>query len=138
MESRFMRSWQQLAVASALVVVGLIAPRAWGQTPTYRLERVASGLRQPVYMTQAPGDPANVIYYMSRVTTGGANAGNGTHGSIYRYDMDTGQSTEILNLSHRNLTLDLGPQGFTFHPDFKRSTSPRLRRAVRSTSSKSI
>jgi hypothetical protein len=113
-----MRSWPQHVVATVLVAAALITPSASGQTPTYRLERVASGLRQPVSMTQAPGDPANIIYYMSRVTTGGANAGNGTHGSIYRYDMDTGQSTEILNLSHRNLTLDLGPQGFTFHPDF--------------------
>jgi hypothetical protein len=119
-----MRSWQQLAVASALVVVALIAPRAGGQTPTYRLERVASGLRQPVYMDQAPGDPANIIYYMTRVTTGGGNAQAGTHGSIWRYDMDTRVSTEVLNLSHRNLTLDLGPQGFAFHPDFNTVGAP--------------
>ncbi|MCA9239857.1 MAG: PQQ-dependent sugar dehydrogenase, partial [Planctomycetales bacterium] len=85
---------------------------------SYRVERVASGLQQPVYMDQAPGDPSNIIYYMTRVTSGGGNAGNGTHGSLWRYDMNTRQSTEVLNLSHRNLTLDLGPQGFAFHPDF--------------------
>jgi hypothetical protein len=113
-----MRNGRQLALVSAIVVAMSIAPPTRGQTPAYRIERVASGLRQPVYMSQAPGDPANIIYYMSRVTTGGANAGNGTHGSLWRYDMDTRVSTEVLNLSHRNLTLDLGPQGFTFHPDF--------------------
>jgi hypothetical protein len=112
-----MRTWQ-LAAVSAFVVAAHISSSTRGQTPTYRIERVASGLRQPVYMSQAPGDPANIIYYMSRVTTGGANAGSGTHGSLWRYDMDSRVSTEVLNLSHRNLTLDLGPQGFTFHPDF--------------------
>jgi hypothetical protein len=119
-----MRTWKQLAVASAILAIPLIPPSAHGQAPSYRVERIASGLRQPVYVTQAPGDPANVIYYMTRVTTGGANAGNGTHGSIYRYNMDTRVSTEILNLSHRNLTLDLGPQGFTFHPDFNTPGTP--------------
>jgi hypothetical protein len=120
----FMRTWQTLAVVPAIVVAMFIIPSARGQTPTYRLERIASGLRQPVYMAQAPGDPANIIYYMTRVTTGGANAGSGTHGSLWRYDMESRLSTEVLNLSHRNLTLDLGPQGFTFHPDFNTPGAP--------------
>ena len=30
---------------------------------SYRIERIASGLAQPTFMTQAPGDPANIIYY---------------------------------------------------------------------------
>ena len=119
-----MRTWKQLAVASAVVLIPLIASSAQGQAPTYRIERVASGLRQPVYVTQAPGDPANIIYYMTRVTSGGGNAQSGTHGSIWRYNMDTRLATEVLNLSHRNLTLDLGPQGFTFHPDFNTPDTP--------------
>lgn len=119
-----MRSWQQLALAAVVVAVVSRTPSAPGQTPTYRLERVASGLRQPVYVDQAPGDPANIIYYMSRVTTGGAGGGTGTHGSLWRYDMDTRLSTEVLDLSHRNLTLDLGPQGFAFHPDFNTPGAP--------------
>ena len=109
-----MHSLRQLVLA--IVVLSPAVLRA--QTPSYRLERVASGLQQPLYLDQAPGDPSNIIYYMTRVTSGGANAGSGTHGSLWRYDMDTRQSTEVLNLSHRNLTLDLGPQGFAFHPDF--------------------
>jgi hypothetical protein len=118
-----MRTWHQFAV-SAIVVAASVIPSARGQTPTYRIERIASGLRQPVYVDQAPGDPANILYYMTRVTTGGAGAGSGTHGSLWRYDMDTRVSTEVLNLSHRNLTLDLGPQGFAFHPDFNTPGAP--------------
>ncbi|MAT72264.1 MAG: hypothetical protein CMJ58_22385 [Planctomycetaceae bacterium] len=113
-----MRFCRHVVLALLAVAPVMLAVRAAGQTPTYRVERIASGLRQPVYMDQAPGDPANIIYYMTRTTTGGANAGSGTHGSLWRYDMDTRAATEVLNLSHRDLTLDLGPQGFAFHPDF--------------------
>ncbi|TWT85323.1 hypothetical protein Pla123a_01300 [Posidoniimonas polymericola] len=97
---------------------GLSAAIHAASAQSYRVERVASGLQQPLYVDQAPGDPDNIIYYMTRVTTGGVNAGSGTHGSLWRYDMDTQASTEVLNLSHRDLTLDLGPQGLAFHPDF--------------------
>jgi hypothetical protein len=113
-----------LGILAALAALVALDRAALGQTPSYRLERIASGLSQPVYMSQAPGDPANIIYYMTRVTTGGGGASSGTHGSLWRYDMSTRQSTEVLNLSHRNLTLDLGPQGFTFHPDFNEPTQP--------------
>jgi hypothetical protein len=34
----------------------------------YRVERIASGLNQPTYVTQAPGDPANVLYFTERTT----------------------------------------------------------------------
>jgi len=27
----------------------------------YRIVRIASGLNQPTYLTQAPGDPANIL-----------------------------------------------------------------------------
>lgn len=119
-----MRTWHQLAIVSAIVAATSITSSARGQTPTYQIERIASGLQQPVYMDQAPGDPANSIYYMTRVTTGGVGAGTGTHGSLWRYDMDTRVSTEVLNLSHRGLDLDLGPQGFAFHPDFNTQGAP--------------
>ncbi|TWT36820.1 hypothetical protein KOR34_17650 [Posidoniimonas corsicana] len=111
-----MRYRYRLALLLAVGGVCWAGQRAAGQS--YRVERVASGLQQPVYMDQAPGDPSNIIYYMTRTTMGGANAGNGTHGSLWRYDMNTRAATEVLNLSHRSLTLDLGPQGFAFHPDF--------------------
>lgn len=119
-----MRIRRQLAIVSALVVAAVFTPCARGQTPTYRIERIALGLQQPIYVDQAPGDPANIIYYMTRTTSGGANAGSGTHGSLWRYDMNTRVATEVLNLSHRNLTLDLGPQGFAFHPDFNTPGAP--------------
>jgi hypothetical protein len=119
-----MRTWHNVVVAAALAATVLIVPSARGQALSYRLERIASGLRQPVYMDQAPGDPANIIYYMTRTTTGGGGASDGTHGSLYRYNMDTRVATEVMNLSHRNLTLDLGPQGFAFHPDFNTPGAP--------------
>lgn len=91
---------------------------------TYRLDRIASGLAQPTYLTQAPGDPANILYYSTRVTTGGVSAGAGTMGSIWRYDTNTRISTEIMNLSHRGVSLDLGLVGFAFHPQFNTPGAP--------------
>jgi hypothetical protein len=34
----------------------------------YRVERIASGLNQPTYVTQAPDDPANVLYFTERTS----------------------------------------------------------------------
>lgn len=85
----------------------------------YRIERVASGLNQPTYVTQAPSDPANILYFTER--TRDANPGFGAAnvmGRVWRYDMTTRTKTMVLDLSSRSVTQDTGLQTIAFHPDF--------------------
>lgn len=85
----------------------------------YRIERVASGLDQPTFVTQAPGDPANVIYFSERTRDAVAGfAAANVIGGIYRYDTTTRTRTTVLDLGTRPVTNDDGLQTFAFHPDF--------------------
>lgn len=93
----------------------------------YHLERIASGLAQPTFLAQAPGDPANIVYYSTRITAAtGTGAGFGTNsmGSIYRYDMNTRFSVPVMNLSYRSMSGDEGLVGFAFSPDFNIPGAP--------------
>ncbi|HEY3391853.1 MAG TPA: LamG-like jellyroll fold domain-containing protein, partial [Lacipirellulaceae bacterium] len=90
----------------------------------YRLERIASGLNQPTYVTQAPNDPANILYLTER--TSDANPGFGAAnvmGRVWRYDVDTRTRTMVLDLSSRSVTNDTGLQTIAFHPDFNTPSS---------------
>ena len=117
------REFIRFIVAVAVLVS---AASAWAQG--YRVERIASGLAQPTYVTQAPGDPSNIIYYSTRITAAsGTGGGFGTinnMGGIFRYDMNTGVSTQIMNLSYRQLTGDEGLESFAFSPDFNTPGAP--------------
>ena len=55
----------------------------------YRIERIASGLNQPTYVTQAPGDPANILYFTERTsnTIGGFGPVNDMC-KVWRYDVE--------------------------------------------------
>ena len=94
----------------------------------YRVERIASGLAQPTFMSQAPGDPANIIYYSTRIAAAdGTGGGFGTinnMGGIFRYDMNSGVSTQVMNLNYRQLTGDEGLVGFAFSPDYNTPGAP--------------
>jgi glucose/arabinose dehydrogenase len=94
----------------------------------YALERIASGLAQPTFVAQAPGDPANIIYYSTRIAaangTGGGFGTTNSMGGIFRYDMNTRTSTQVMNLSYRGLTGDEGLVGFAFSPDFNTPGAP--------------
>jgi hypothetical protein len=83
------------------------------------LERIASGLNQPTYVTQAPGDAANILYITERTTNtiGGAGAANDM-GKIWRYDVTTRAKTLVADFSDRNVTLDTGLHTLAFAPDF--------------------
>jgi hypothetical protein len=98
----------------------------------YRVVRIASGLAQPTYVAQAPGDPANIIYYSTRITaangTGGGFSAVKSMGGIFRYDMTTCTSTKVMDLSHRNLVGDEGLVGFAFSPDFNTQGAPGYRK----------
>jgi len=93
----------------------------------YHLERVSPVLNQPTFLTQAPGDPANIIYYSTRIssTTSGftPNPPN-TMGKVWRYDLNTRTSIAVLDLSGRKVYNDDGLQTFAFHPDFNTFGNP--------------
>lgn len=93
----------------------------------YRLQRVVSGLNQPNYITQAPGDATNQMYVVERVSP--PNPGDGSYsmqgfskvnhmGKISRVDLATGAKTTVLDLYPRKVFQDDGLQCVTFHPDF--------------------
>src|SRR5262245_27343553 len=103
--SRPLSASVRIFVAAFAASLGLIDSSA--QAQTYKVERIASGLAQPTYVTQAPGDPANIIYYSTRIGaatgTGGGFAAVNQMGGIFRYDMNTRVSTKVMDLSYRNL-----------------------------------
>ncbi|MCA9234641.1 MAG: PQQ-dependent sugar dehydrogenase [Planctomycetales bacterium] len=92
---------------------------------SYRIERIASGLNQPTYVTQAPGDAANILYFTERTsnTIGGFGAVNDM-GKVWRYDVDTQTKTMVLDLSSRTVTNDTGLQTIAFSPDFNTPGTP--------------
>ncbi len=124
-----------VARAAAGAVAILIVAATHASAQDYRLERIASGLAQPTFMTQAPGDPSNILYYSTRVAPG-SSGGSGTHsmGGIFRYDTNTRTSTQILDLGARQLTLDEGLVGFAFSPDFNTPGAPGYQKLYTSTS----
>jgi hypothetical protein len=106
--------------------VALILFAAISRSPAvdYHLERVTPVLNQPTFLTQAPGDPTNILYYTTRI------AGNGSGfsavnpmGTVWRYDLTTRTSTAILRLAGRNVVNDDGLQAIAFHPDFNNAGS---------------
>ena len=95
----------------------------------YRIERIASGLNQPTYVTQAPGDPANILYFTERTsnTIGGFGPVNDM-GKVWRYDVDTRAKTLVLDLSTRDVINDDGLQTIAFSPDFNTPGAPTYRK----------
>jgi len=105
------------------MILSTIVPVA--DARNYRIERIASGLNQPTYVTQAPNDPANILYYTER--TRDANPGFGASnvmGRVWRYDVTTRTKSLVLDLSNRSVTQDTGLQTVAFHPDFNAAGSP--------------
>jgi hypothetical protein len=78
----------------------------------YTVERVVSGLNQPTYMAQAPGDN-NHLYIVERIEPGGTSLGR-----ILAYDQLTKTSTTFLDLSG-TVVSDGGLLSMTFHPDYQ-------------------
>jgi hypothetical protein len=104
------------------VIHAILLSVAIGQYSTfagYHLERVSPVLNQPTCLAQAPGDPANILYYTTRISTSvfGFAALN-SMGKLWRYDLITRTSTSVLDLSARKVFNDDGLETFTFHPDF--------------------
>ena len=114
---------RSMAILSWAVVV--VAWQSTGLAQNFRIERIASGLNQPTYVTQAPGDPANILYFTERTsnTIGGFGAVN-EMGKVWRYDVNTRTKTLVLDLSSRDVTNDDGLQTIAFSPDFNTVGAP--------------
>lgn len=115
---------------SAIVTAAFMAGSSV-RAQDYRVARVASGLNQPNYVTQAPGDPSNIIYYTQRATSvsGQAFSIQGFNtvnhmGDVMRYDMTTGISTPVIDLTARPIFNDDGLEGLAFSPDFNNPGTP--------------
>jgi hypothetical protein len=126
-----MRHWNSVVGQRArwMVVASFVVSASdFALAREYVIERIASGLAQPTYLAQAPGDPPNIIYYSTRITAAdGTGGGFGTinvMGGIFRYDMNTRTSTHVMSLQHRQLTGDEGLVGFAFSPDFNTPGAP--------------
>jgi hypothetical protein len=109
----------------ALTLLGAAPFAGAAQAQSFHLERIASGLNQPTYVTQAPGDPSNILYFTERTsnTIGGFGAVNDM-GKVYRYDVTSRTKSLVLDLSARDVTNDTGLQTIAFSPDFNTVGSP--------------
>src|SRR5947209_15238023 len=114
---------------SAAVMAAAKLP-AYGQAVDYHLERMnLTGnpvMNQPTYLSQAPGDPSNVLYFSQRITTalsgfGAVNSMGGIYRSVVNGTASTAQL--VLDFSSRNITNDDGLQTFAFSPDFNNATT---------------
>src|SRR5688572_32936926 len=106
------------AAAAACLTAALALDPSVASAQNYRIERIAAGLNQPTFVTQAPGDPANVLYYIERTVSPNATfTANSAMGKVTRYDVNARTSTTVLDLSGRSLTQDGGLLGIAFHPD---------------------
>jgi hypothetical protein len=103
----------------AVIILILVAASRYSAFAGYHLERVTPVLNQPTYITQAPGDPTNILYYTTRITsaTSGFNVIN-SMGKVWRYDLNARVSTSVLSLANRQVYNDDGLQTIAFHPDF--------------------
>jgi hypothetical protein len=98
--------WAALGAAGLWAAVGP-APAARAD---YEVRRIATGLNQPTYVTQAPGDNTN-LYIVERA------APDGSLGGIIRYDPVTRTRTTFLDLPG-SLVQDGGAFVLAFHPDY--------------------
>jgi hypothetical protein len=114
------RRMSRRALALSLLAVPSVASAG------YRIERIASGLNQPTYITQAPGDPANILYYTERTrdAIAGFSAINQL-GRVWRYDVNTRTRSLLLDLNGSGtVTNDTGLQSIAFHPEFNTVGAP--------------
>jgi glucose/arabinose dehydrogenase len=113
----------KITFGSATIASAVLVQAAYAQ---YRVARVASGLNQPNFVTQAPGDPASILYYVERTQVPADSSysiqgfSKVNHmGKVVRYDTVTGVKTTVLDLYNRKVFQDDGLQCVAFSPDFQ-------------------
>jgi len=104
--------WSQLKTAvllTALACSGLISLP--GSADGYTMEQVASGLDNPVYMTQAPGE-TNIIHYVEMQDAAGVTS------RIRTLDLNSGTSSPFLDIG-LTTAFSGGVRGLAFHPNYE-------------------
>jgi glucose/arabinose dehydrogenase len=96
--------------ALALATLG-VAPRALAVDPPIRLQSVATGLTQPVFVAHAPGDPSRLFIVEQR-------------GKVKVMVNGVMQATPFIDVGTRltgsdGYVLEYGLLGIAFHPDFQ-------------------
>lgn len=98
------------------LVVGFAIPLELANAGLAGLERVASGLTNPIYVTHAPNDPERLFILESGTPFGTENAS----ASIRILNLATGtiESEPFLTISDVSTNSQGGALGMTFHPDY--------------------
>jgi glucose/arabinose dehydrogenase len=126
MKSKFKSGrWCALLAGSAFPASALAAV-------DFQVKLVASGLSQPNYVTQAPGETnPGILYYTERAASAVAGFSPVNEmGRIMRYDTSLSATpgyvgTPVIDLSAtRNITNDDGMEGMAFSPDFNNIGTP--------------
>ncbi|WP_425400141.1 PQQ-dependent sugar dehydrogenase [Aeoliella sp.] len=109
-----MRPRRSIEIVTLLGVIlwGIVRPSAGLD---FGIERVATGLDHPVYVTQAPGD-TDILYVVEQ------RLGNSTKGRISTFDLTTGVRESIIEIDNLDAKAgfdDGGLHTMTFHPDFQ-------------------
>jgi hypothetical protein len=94
-----------------LAAIGIVLLAVRSTRGDFAVQRVVSGLNQPTFVTQAPGDNGS-LYIVER-----ADSGNQL-GRIRKYDLQTQTATTFLDLSG-TINSDGGALSMTFHPQFQ-------------------
>ena len=106
----------RIATLLAASFFGAVSGAVAQTTPAFRVERVASGLDLPLFVTQAPGDPGAI--YVVEEQTNDFNDGNDS-GQITRVDLNTGAQTSFLRIQNVFPNTEGGLRSLAFHPDFE-------------------
>jgi Glucose / Sorbosone dehydrogenase len=103
-------NWQRTIVALA-ATCGVIGATDGSAYAAYSVTRVANGLNQPTYLTQAPGDNSS-LYFVER------SDANSQLGRIRKFDLQTQSLSTFLDLTGQ-ITSDGGVLSMAFSPDYQ-------------------
>jgi hypothetical protein len=106
LDAQRMKCWRLAAMA-----LQIIAAAAGVSQAAHTVESLVSGLNQPMYVTQAPGEH-NSLYIVER------NDGGNQLGRVRRFDLQTQQLTTFLDVTG-SIVADGGLLSMTFHPEYQ-------------------
>lgn len=98
-------------------LAGLCASTIIAGPPAFTIERIASGLDHPVFVTQAPGEVARLFILERQAGTGTTPD---TIARILTLDLASGQLEIWLTLDTSNAR-EAGAHALAFHPDFQKN-----------------
>ncbi len=99
-----------------VLVISVSAEWSLPCTASFKVQRIATGLDQPVDVVQAPGDTSSIFVLEGQ--TNDFDDGNGS-GQILKVDLATGTKTSFLRIEDIHRPREGGLHGLAFHPDFQ-------------------